>query len=182
MVELQARDPFEGLSFSAPPGVEIAPRRGLALAHVAVRAGRLADLAAAVDARYGITLPVGPRTAAADGLTVVGVGPGAFLFVAEGDEALPVTLAAALEGIANVTEQSDGYAVLRLTGPSVADMMARLVGIDLSSAAFPPGSAAATPGGHVGLTIWREPHADSPYHLAIYLSYLGNLPGMLHNQ
>ena len=52
-----------------------------------------------------------------------------------------------LSGIAAVTDQSGGWAVLRLTGPLAADALMRLVPLDLRK--FGPGRAARAPLGHM---------------------------------
>ena len=61
----------------------------------------------------------------------------------------------ALDGIAAVTDQSGGWATLTLTGPLAADVLMRLVPLDLRPAAFPPGHAARAPVGHMQSVIFR---------------------------
>ncbi len=64
---------------------------------------------------------------------------------------------AALASHAALTDQSDGWAVVRLSGAGATDALARLVPIDLRPGAFPPGSAARTLLGHMTVTILRDP-------------------------
>ena len=64
-----------------------------------------------------------------------------------------------LTGIAATTDQSGGWATLRLTGPAGAAALARLVPVDLSAAAFPLGHAARAPLGHMQAVLMR-PAAD----------------------
>lgn len=60
-----------------------------------------------------------------------------------------------LEAVAAVTDQSGGWAGVSLTGPAVAAALARLVPVDLSPAAFGPGSAIRAPVNHMSALILR---------------------------
>lgn len=66
-----------------------------------------------------------------------------------------------------VTEQSDGWAGLRLSGPAAADVLMRLVALDLRPAAFPVGSAARTGLNHMNMVLMRE---DSGFSLLVFRS------------
>lgn len=55
-----------------------------------------------------------------------------------------------------VTDQSDGWAGLSLSGPKAGAALARLVGIDLREGAFPPGSVARTGLNHVPAILLRH--------------------------
>ena len=59
-----------------------------------------------------------------------------------------------LTGIAATTDQSGGWAALRLTGPDAADALMRLVPLDLRN--FKPGQAARAPLGHMQMVLLRE--------------------------
>lgn len=64
-----------------------------------------------------------------------------------------------LDGAA-VTDQTDGWAGFRLSGPRVADALARLVSLDLRDAAFPVGRVARTGLNHMAMILIRtEPLA-----------------------
>ncbi|MCC6519444.1 MAG: sarcosine oxidase subunit gamma [Tabrizicola sp.] len=60
----------------------------------------------------------------------------------------------ALEGAA-LTDQSDGWAALALTGAGAVDVLARLVPVDLRLAAFPVGRAIRTQLNHMNVMILR---------------------------
>lgn len=95
----------------------------------------------------GLTFPAPNRMVGNDGLQLVWTGrEQAFLI---GGEAPDMT------GIAAVTDQSGGWATLRLTGPAGADALARLVPLDLSEAAFGVGHAARAPLGHMQAVLMR---------------------------
>ena len=58
-----------------------------------------------------------------------------------------------LGGLAAVTDQTDGWAGLRLAGDAARAVLARLVPLDLEPAAFPPGTAARSLLRHVPLLL-----------------------------
>lgn len=62
--------------------------------------------------------------------------------------------APALEGAA-VTDQTDGWTVLALSGTGAVDVLARLVPMDLRLAAFPVGRAVRTQLNHMNVVILR---------------------------
>lgn len=61
-----------------------------------------------------------------------------------------------LEGIAALTDQSDGWARMRLDGPGAEAVLARLVPLDLRAAAFPEGAVARSGLNHVMAVLTRE--------------------------
>jgi heterotetrameric sarcosine oxidase gamma subunit len=151
------RPPFAGLP-AAPTGgrgVIATVRNGLGLATVLARKGETA-LAELLRDRFGLDLPQGPRRTAARGVAFVGIGPGAWLATAEsGGNAFAAALKQAVGDLASVSDQSDGYAMLRLTGPKVRETLAKGVSVDLHKMAFQPGDVAATVVSHIGVTLWR---------------------------
>lgn len=57
---------------------------------------------------------------------------------------------------AAVTDQSGGWAALRLSGDKAAEVLMRHVPLDLRAAAFPPGRAVRAPLGHMSSVVIRE--------------------------
>lgn len=72
-----------------------------------------------------------------------------------------------LEGAA-VTDQSDGWAVLSVSGAGVADVLARWVPIDLRLAAFPVGRAVRTQLNHMNVVILRV--GDHAFEIMVFRS------------
>lgn len=162
-VEMVPRAPFAGLPIpAAGDGVVVQDLDGLGIASVQARRGQAAALAARVQARFGVTLPDGPRRSEGDGVIFAGTGVGIWLAVSpEGwTNHLHVTLREALGDLAAITDQSDGYAMLRLGGPRLRDTLAKGVAIDPHPAVFKIDDVAATSIAHIGATLWRIP--DSP--------------------
>ncbi|MFO1201578.1 MAG: sarcosine oxidase subunit gamma family protein [Tabrizicola sp.] len=73
----------------------------------------------------------------------------------------------ALEGAA-VTDQSDGWAVLSVSGAGVADVLARWVPVDLRLAAFPVGRAVRTQLNHMNVVILRA--GDHAFEIMVFRS------------
>lgn len=155
MPDLAPRGAFDGLLAPAGEGRGVLVReRSPQLATVtALRAGRDA-VARALDG-LGLALPDGPGRIARDSTAVLGLGPRSWLVAREGGAPLAAELAKALAGAAAVADQSDGYGVLRLSGPRVRALLEKGVALDLHDRAFPPGSAAATLCAHLGIVLWR---------------------------
>lgn len=69
---------------------------------------------------------------------------------------------------AAVTDQSDGWAILTLSGPLARDTLARLVPLDLRDAAFPVGMTARSGLNHMSLTLTRT--AGAAYEVMVFRS------------
>ncbi|MEZ5778346.1 MAG: sarcosine oxidase subunit gamma [Paracoccaceae bacterium] len=60
-----------------------------------------------------------------------------------------------LEGVAALTDQSDGWARMRLDGAGAAAVLSRLVPLDLRASAFPAGSVARSGLNHMMMVLSR---------------------------
>ncbi|MCV2869252.1 sarcosine oxidase subunit gamma [Defluviimonas sp. WL0002] len=109
---------------------------------VAPLRGQKTKLAAALK-KLGLAWPEPNRVIAKDRASITWTGRDqAFLIGAD-----PDTLA----GLAALTDQTDGWARIRLEGPGAADVLARLVPLDLR--AFAPGQAARSQLGHMMMIL-----------------------------
>lgn len=97
----------------------------------------------------GLTWPEPNRMTAAAGARLAFAGRGVAFLIG----AAPPDLGAH----AAVTDQSDGWCGLRLTGPGSVAVLARLVPLDLRPAAFPQGSAVRTMLNHLTLCLMAAP-------------------------
>src|SRR6476619_238171 len=115
------------------PSLVITELTGLGLATVACRKGQASALSAAVRKAYGVDLPASSRVAQGAAISFIGYGPGQWLAVsvALANEALAVDLAAKLQGLASVSDQSGGRTVLRIGGSRARDVLAKGLPIDL---------------------------------------------------
>jgi len=126
------------------------------LAKVQLRAPANGQAAAAVGVRFG--------RAARDpaGTLVVGSGPGEWLLLAapghapELESRLASIAAQAPGEHVTLVDLTHGRALIRLTGTSAVDVLARICGIDLSDAITPDGAALRTSVSSVATDIIRD--------------------------
>jgi heterotetrameric sarcosine oxidase gamma subunit len=175
-----SRSAFSGLaaSSSAGRGVIANERDGLGIATVIVGRGQVAALTQRVRERFGIVLPHGPYRAAAGGVAFAGTGPETWLGTQEqGGNKFAASLKVEIGSTASVSDQSDGYAILRLTGPKLRDTLARIIPIDVDLRAFKPGDVAATVASHMEATLWRiedAPDGAPVFEIAVFRSLAGS--------
>jgi sarcosine oxidase subunit gamma len=165
-------------------GVTITERPFLAAASLTLRAGRAEVLAVRLSQRFGIDLPRHPARAASGPVSLVWSGPAQWLAFDEGRQGagrfgFAPALAEAAGDAASVTELSGARAVFRLAGPDAQEALTRLVPIDLDHAVFPPGAAAVTLAGHVGVTLWRCGEDGGGFEICCYRSFAGSLADAL---
>lgn len=149
----------------------ITTRDEVGMAKVLARRGQAAALAQQFQTHFGISLPGAPQRVASGDVAVLGLGPGTWLATREqGGNAFALALQPLLAGSASISDQSDAYVGLRLTGPGVRETLAKLIPIDLHPRAFVVGQVAETVAAHIGVLLWRlEDAADgsSVFELAV---------------
>ena len=150
MAELIATGPFEGLSLPRSAGAcRIAAHDPGPMASVAPFRGQDKAVAKALKP-MGLAFPEpGGVSEGKDGARLVWSGRGqAFLIGAAPPEAL--------QAAAAVADQTDGWAALRIEGAAAADVLARLVAIDLRPQALPAGRSARVLLNHMPAILIRE--------------------------
>ncbi|HEX4763557.1 MAG TPA: sarcosine oxidase subunit gamma family protein [Usitatibacter sp.] len=153
---LTASSAFAGLQMPGTLGIDIRELDGLGIATVVLRKGQSAALASRLRERYGIELPLGPRLASAKGISLLGTGPDTRLAIREGGgNEFALSLRDAIDALASVADQSDGLAVVQVSGARVREALCQLFAVDLDGGVFQPGDVAVTPAGHIGATLWR---------------------------
>jgi methylglutamate dehydrogenase subunit C len=164
--------------------VHVATRTNMGIAKVLARKNAIATLAQLFQTHYGIDLPNSPRRAAAQGLAVIGTGPGAWLVTHENP---PNSLATSLKMLtgpsASISDQTSAYIILRLAGPKVRETLAKLVPIDVHGRSFQPGDVAETVAHHMGVILWRLDDVDGypVFEMAVARSLAVSLRHALHD-
>lgn len=153
-------------------GVTIGERTDLGLATVMARKGRHADLAAAAERAYGVALPAGSRLTAGPKAGFIGTGPGQWFVVSESlrNGELARDLAENFRGLASISDQSDGRAVVRISGPKARDVLAKGLPIDIDPRAFKPGDAAICLIGYIGVQLWQVDETPT-YDMAVFRGF-----------
>jgi sarcosine oxidase subunit gamma len=140
------------------PGIRISELTGFSVFHIMARRNKAAETAAAARRHFQLDAPSRPQAVFGTSVTLVWSGPDQVLAVMAGPAApdLIGSVRSAFDGIASVSEQSDGRCLVRLSGPSVRDLLAKLCSIDVHASAFPVGAAAVTSIDHSTVNLWRE--------------------------
>jgi sarcosine oxidase subunit gamma len=172
---LKARSGFDGLLAAAGPataGVVVEELKDLHIATVIAR--RRDTLSEQLRSCYGLELSAGPRRSVSERLTLLGTGPRTWLALRHAGEPLAPELAREFGDTAAVTDQSDSYSVLRLSGPRIRATFEKGLGVDLHPRALRVGDVAVTTCSHVGVIVWQTDEAPT-YELAVFRSYAGSL-------
>lgn len=145
MPSLIAKTPLAGLWPETHGGITLSEVVLARMTSVAPYPGQDKALARALKP-LGLAFPAPGRFAEHEGALIAWAG---------GD--LAFLIGPALETpAAALSDQGDGWACLRLEGPGMEAVLARLVPIDLRAAGFPPGHAARSQLGHMNCLILRR--------------------------
>jgi methylglutamate dehydrogenase subunit D len=153
-----ATSAFAGLptTIGSGRGVIVSEREGLGIARVAARRGQAARVAQLLRSQFDLEPPNLPRRASRADVAIAGIGPQAWLITRDGaGNAFAQFLQGLLGDSASVSDQSDAYVILRLTGPRVRAALAKLIPIDIHPESFRTGHVAQTVCGYVNVTLWR---------------------------
>ena len=149
------------------PPLIIRPVEGHGLATIMARKG---VSPATIGKALGVEAPEGPRSAVTGKRRLVGIGPDTWLLM---EDAIGPEWIAGIErclvGLASVTEQSSGFALLDISGPSARAVLQKGLAIDLHPDAFPAGAAATSTIDHIGVTFWCV--ATNSFQIATFRSY-----------
>ncbi|WP_376986994.1 sarcosine oxidase subunit gamma [Bosea sp. R86505] len=135
-------------------GVRVQLREGLGIASLIAGREQEPALERALESRYGLSLPTGPAAVSSASHTLLWSGPGQWLLLAASGAGFAEDCAG-LAGLAAVAEQSDGRAVLSLSGTMVRQTLAKGCMVDLHPRAFPVGMTALTSIAYVNIQLWR---------------------------
>lgn len=167
---------FADLATTAPPGsgVIVEERDRLGIASVLAKRGQQEALRKQIRERFGIELAPGPKRSVAGDYAFIATGPSVWLATGEGaGNSFVTTLADALGEHAAISDQTDGQAVLRVSGPKARDAMCKLVPIDLHPRIFRSGNVAVTLAAHIGTTLWRledDSNGQAVFEIAVFRS------------
>lgn len=117
-----------------------------------------AKLAAAVRDAVGVGVPAMGEAAFAGGRGAVWMSPDELLLRMDYADApgVATALGEALAGTHHlVLDVADARTVIRLSGEAVGEVLAKGAPVDLSTGAFPPGSARRSHMGQIAVAFWR---------------------------
>jgi len=160
MSEMRSSPAFAGLKNSGSGGGVRAALRHYSIVSVLARKGQAETLvlkAGIVDAA---------RKSAFGGATVLGIGPGRWLFLDVDQKQLPF-----LPELASVADHSDGYAIFEVWGSKAREALAKGVPVDLHPSIFTD-NVAVTVIAHMGAIVWQS--APDHFSIAVFRSYAGS--------
>ncbi len=144
VIELTAKTPAEGLLPISHSGVDLREIDLGRVTSVAPFAGQSAE----VEALLGAGLPKIGRSTSKAGQEVVWFSQGQYLIIGQSvDETLAKHAA--------LTDQSDAWCAVELSGAGSEDVLARLIPIDLRAKTFKRGQVARSQLGHLPLHVTR---------------------------
>lgn len=148
MIELKARSACFGVLPKQVGGMRLQEVEIDHITSIAPFRGQEAAVNEALMVTHKVSFPKPNRSTGRIGERLIWSGRGQAFLVGP-------ALSADLDGLAAVTDQSDAWAVVRLEGARVAEVLARLVPVDLRAQSFRQGHTARTLLGHMSVSITR---------------------------
>lgn len=151
-------------------GVTLSECRGLSLFSIAARAGKAAELSAAVKRAFGVPLPMHPARTANGAIAFLWFGPDSWLAICSSTNDFTSRLEAPGGSLAAITDLTGSQVIVRVSGPRARDGLMKVLPIDLDETVFRAGSAALTAASHSRIHLWQID--DTPaYEIACPRSY-----------
>lgn len=153
------------LAPSAPPdvdlrldGLSVQPVALTTFVCISTQAAESKELARFFEGVHGLSIPeIGRLTRKENGgISLLRAWADQLVVFAEHGDAPVTVLPEGLAGAAFLTDQSDAWTFLRLSGRQTAPLFERLCALDLESARHRPGSVAQTVISHVGVYVIRD--------------------------
>lgn len=162
------------------PGIVLSEIRDFDLVLIFARRGKWAATAKAIKAHFGVAAPTAPKAVAGKDMTIIWSGPDQVMALSPRQgTTLPLDrLHDTFEGIASLSDQSDGRALIRISGPDVRKTLAKVSSLDFHNDVFPVRTAASTSVDHTTVNLWRSADAadGSPvFNLLVFSSFAGSL-------
>lgn len=148
MAELTALSPAGALLPKTLGGVRLREADFAPMTGISPHAGEVAQVSSALEAAHGVSLPGPGKLVAGDGAMVMWVGRNRWLLIGPEPGEGPGAHAA-------LTDQSDAWVTVVISGAAGVEVLARLVPVDLRAAMFPEGSVARTEVYHMPAIIAR---------------------------
>lgn len=166
MAELIALSPCDGLLPLSVGDATLSEETFCALTSVAPFRAREKDLSGVLKAAHGMGFPSPGRATGKAGARAIWFSQGQALLQGPPPDA-------ALAAYAALTDQSDAWAVVRLEGKGVGDILARLVPLDLRTASFKRGQTARTDLAHMMASLTRI--SENRFQIMVFRSMAATL-------
>jgi len=151
VVDLSPRTPLQGLLPVSIGTLTLSEKGTPHITAILPYEGKEETLATALKKAHDLSLPAVGRLTQKAGVRLVWSGRDQYLLIGNKPAARTLARSAAL------VDQSDGYAILKLEGAGMSDVMARLCPVDLRAAVFKNNHVAATELAHMPVLVIRIP-------------------------
>ncbi len=148
MVELRAVSPLQGQDAIEMSGVTICEIPSRLITLIAPFAGQDAALAEAMETQFGFGFPKPGEVLGEDTLQCRWFGHRQAILIG-------ATVPESIQEVALITDQSDGWVALQVSGAHAEQVLARVIPVDLAEAEFPKLSTARTVCGHMTVSVTR---------------------------
>ena len=146
MAKLLAKSPCQGLLPIVVGSCSLEEQLPAAITSITPFAGQQKQVSAALKDALGVTFPAPNRATGKEGSRCIWSGMGQALFI--GPTIKPI------KGAAH-SDQSDAWAVMRLTGPDAVLVLAKLAPVNLAHTSFRRGHTVRTLLNHMAVLITR---------------------------
>lgn len=166
MADLMAKSPLDDMAPLTVGGVTLAEVNLGTLTSIAPYQGQAKALGAALKDAHGMAWPAPNRTTGKEGARAIWFGREMTLLAGPAPDA-------GLAQHAALTDQTDAWTAVHLSGRGVEDVLARLIPLDLSAATFRRGHTARTQVQHMNGSVTRV-GADA-FLILVFRSMAGTL-------
>lgn len=178
---LAARPAFATLASIGPTLAGVTAREclGRRLAIIEVRKSYETQFVEQIREQFKLHPPASPRRVAAGKIALLGLGPSRWLAVTPSNATATIeALERTVSGYASFIDQTDGLAMLRISGPRARETFAKGLPIDLDASAFSIDDVAVSAIAHIGVTMWRLDDAPT-FEIAVPRSYASSFANWL---
>lgn len=146
-----------GATLPGGPGVRLTVRHPLSIATIIARRDQGTALSALLENGYGIPAPAPGKMAIGESIVLQWCGAEQYYALAENrlEGNLYAELKVALKGVASVSDQSHGRAIIGISGPKARALLSKGSPVDFHSREFPLHAVAVTQMAHVGVHVSR---------------------------
>lgn len=166
MVDLKAKSPCAGLVPVQVGSLRLSEEMPAHMTAIAPYLGQDKALSEALKGAHGMAAPGAGRMTGRSGARALWFGQRMILLMGPAPDA-------ALAEYAALSDQSDGWAVLRLEGRGAQDVLARLTPLDLRAATFRRGHTARSECAHMAASISR--FGDEAFQIMVFRSMAATL-------
>lgn len=154
-ISLKARSALNEASFDYE-GFSIRERSDIKLLSVAATSAQKAASSNALQAQCGVSWPDITRSTSQASTHCLGLQAEQLFVLSQHSDDEHITLAKKLAEHCVVTDQSDSWVTLEVSGERTRDVLERICPIDLNEATFSNGNVARTTMEHLGVIIFRQ--------------------------